>query len=159
MARNNLQGTHTKGPVRSPDTRTPAPTASGQGALNACPKDGQPRQHEHLTVDTAHNGRSLATPQYTLPARKSARCGASAASPRPHNQRLESTGTRGRVPAQKTGSWERESASHKTLLTATRKIPPRAISSYPRCAQHPAGQARRRASTGSPQPDSCAHSE
>ena len=115
-ARKNPQGTHAKGPVPSPHTRTPPPTASGQWTPTACPKDGQPGQDEHLTVETPQIGRPPATPQYALPPPKSALCGASAASPRPRNPRPESTGNGSRVPAEKRRAAGRGRARHTRNL-------------------------------------------
>ena len=55
-ARNVRKGMQAKGSVPGPHTRTPAPTACGQRAPIACPKDGQPGEGERLTLDAAHHG-------------------------------------------------------------------------------------------------------
>ena len=63
------QGTHAKGTVPGPHTRTPASTASGQRTPPTRPKDGQRQEGARLTPDAPHNcarhpsrGRLLATP-------------------------------------------------------------------------------------------------
>ena len=55
-ARDTTQGTRAKGPVPGVHTRTPAPTASAQRTLTACPRDCQLGENERLTLDAPHNG-------------------------------------------------------------------------------------------------------
>ena len=56
MARGPPQGTHAKGTVPGPHTRTPAQTTSGQRTLNSCPGGGRPGDGEPLTPGASHNG-------------------------------------------------------------------------------------------------------
>ena len=74
-----------------PHTHTTAPKACGWRTPTARPVGGQFREGERLTTDAPRNGGRhppgnalLPPPQRATPARKSARCGASAGSPRPH---------------------------------------------------------------------------
>ena len=85
------QGMQAKGTVLGPHTHTPAPTACGWRTPTARPVDGQFREGGRLTTDAPHNagrhppGNALPPPpQRATPARKGARCGAGARSPRPH---------------------------------------------------------------------------
>ena len=85
------QGMQAKGTVLGPHTRTPATTACGWRTPTARPVGGQFGEGEHLTTDAPHNGgkqppgKALPPPpKRATPARKGARCGAGAASPRPH---------------------------------------------------------------------------
>ena len=85
------QGKQAKGTVLGPHTHTPAPTACAWRTPTARPVGGQFRERERLTTDTPHNGgrhppgNALPPPpQRATPARRHARCGAGAGSPRPH---------------------------------------------------------------------------
>ena len=85
------RGIQAKGTVLGPHTHTPAPTACGWRTPTARPVRGQFRQGERLTTDAPHNGGRHPSgnalpppPQRATPARKGARCGAGAGSPRPH---------------------------------------------------------------------------
>ena len=91
--------------AQTPHTRhtpTPAPTARGQRAPAARPEGGQPGEGERLTPDAPHNGGRHPPPGDALPrpprratpARKGARRGASAGSPRPHRPHPGHTGRR-----------------------------------------------------------------
>ena len=93
------QGMQAKGIVLGPHTHTPAPTACGWRTPTARPVGGQFREGEHLTTDAPHNGRRHPPgnalpppPQRATPARKLARCGAGAGSPRPHRPHPGHTG-------------------------------------------------------------------
>ena len=82
-----------------PHARTPAPTARRWRTSTARPEGGQPGEGERLTPDAPHNGERHPPgdalpppPQRATPARKGARCGAGAGSPRPHRPHLGHTG-------------------------------------------------------------------
>ena len=93
------QGMQATGTVLGPHTRTPPPTARGWRTPTGRPEGGQSGEGERLTSDTPHNGGKHA-PGYALPpplqcatpARKGARCGAGAGSPRPHQPHPGHTG-------------------------------------------------------------------
>ena len=96
--------------VLGPHTHTPAPTACGWRTQTARPVGRQFREGERLTTDAPHNGgrdppgNALPPPpQRATPARKGARCGASAGPPRPHRPHPGHTG-RG-MPAARPRGW------------------------------------------------------
>ena len=112
------QGMQAKGTLLGPHSHTPAPTARCWRTPAARPVGGQFREGEHLTTDAPHNGgrhppgKALPPPsQQAKPARKGARCGAGAGSPRPHRSHPGYTGpgTPG-CPTQRTGGRGRDSA-------------------------------------------------
>ena len=86
------QGMQARGTVLGPNIHTPAPTARGWRTPTACPIGGQSGEGQRLTSDAPHTmvegtspGDALPpAPQRATPARKGARCGAGAGSPRPH---------------------------------------------------------------------------
>ena len=86
------QGMQAKGTVLGCHTHTPAPTARGWRTPTACPVGGQSGEGWRLTSDAPHNGGGHPppgdapppAPQRATPARKGARRGAGAGSPRPH---------------------------------------------------------------------------
>ena len=85
------QGMQAKGTVLGPHTRTPAFTARGWLTPTARPLGGQSGEGQRLTSDAPHNGGRYPPgdalpppPQRAMPARKGARCGAGAGSPRLH---------------------------------------------------------------------------
>ena len=93
------QGMQAKGTVLGPHTHTPAPTARGWRTPTARPVGGQSGGGERLSTDAPHNGGghppgdALPPPlQRATPARKGARCGAGAGSPRPHRPHPGHTG-------------------------------------------------------------------
>ena len=93
------QGMQAKRTVLGPHTHTPTPTACGWRTPTARPVGGQLRKGERLTADAPHNGgrhrpgNALPPPpQRATPARKGARYGACAGSPRPHRTHPEHTG-------------------------------------------------------------------
>ena len=84
------QGMQAKGTVFGPHTHTPAPTARGLRTPTARQVGRQSGEGRRLASDAPHNGRRhpprdalLPPPQRATPARKGARCGAGAWSPRP----------------------------------------------------------------------------
>ena len=92
-----------------PHTHTPAPTACGWRTPTARPVGGQSGEGQRLTSDAPHNGgrhlprgRPSATPKRTTPARKGARCGVGAGSPRLHRPHPGHTG-RGTLAARSRG--------------------------------------------------------
>ena len=93
------QGMQAKGKVLGPHTHTTAPPACGWRTPTARQVGGQFREGERLTTDAPHNGGrhppgdALPPPrQRATPARKGARCGAGAGSPRPHRPHPGHTG-------------------------------------------------------------------
>ena len=94
----------------SPHIHTPAPTARGRRTATARPLGGQSGEGQRLTSDAPHNGGRHPPPgdalppppQRATPARKGARCGAGAGSPRPHRPHPGHTGRR-TVPARSRG--------------------------------------------------------
>ena len=85
------QDMQAKGTVMGPHNQTPAPAARGWRTPTARPVGGQLGERERLTSDAPHDGgRHPARdalpppPLRATPARKGARCGAGAGSPRPH---------------------------------------------------------------------------
>ena len=99
-----------KGTVLGSHTHTPAPTARGWRTPTARPVGGQWGEGQRLTSEAPHNrgrhpppGDALPPPpQRATPARKGARCGAGARSPRPHRPHPEHTG-RGTLAARSRG--------------------------------------------------------
>ena len=81
------QGMPAKATVLGPHSRTPAPTARGRRTPTVCLQGGQSGEGERLTSDAPHKGE-----RHPTPARKGARCGASAGSPRPHGPHPEHKG-------------------------------------------------------------------
>ena len=111
------QGMQARGTVLSPHTHTPAPTARGWRTPTARPIGEQSGEGQRLTSDAPHTmveGTSPRDarpppPQRATPARKGARCGAGAGSPRPHQPHPGHTGrgtlaTRSRGRAAKRGT-------------------------------------------------------
>ena len=103
------QGMQAKGTVLGPHTHTPAPTACGWRTPTARRVGGQSGEGQRLTSDALHNGRRHPPgdalpppPQRATPARKGARCGAGAGSPRPHRPHPGHTG-RGTLAARSSG--------------------------------------------------------
>ena len=103
------RGMQAKGTVLGPNTHTPAPTARGRRNRTARPVGGQSGEGQRLTTDAPHNGGRHPPgdvlpppPQRATPARKGARCGASAGSPRPQRPHPEHTG-RGTLAARSRG--------------------------------------------------------
>ena len=92
-----------------PHTHTPAPTAGGWRTPTARPVGGQSGEGERLTSDAPQNGGRHPPgdalpppPQRATPARKGARCGAGAGSPRPQGPHPGHTG-RGTLAARPRG--------------------------------------------------------
>ena len=103
------QGMQAKGTVLGPQTHTPAPTARGWRTPTARPVGGQSGKGQRLTSDDPQNGGRHPpgdalppTPQRATPARKGARCGAGAGSPRPYRPHPGHTG-RGTLAAHSRG--------------------------------------------------------
>ena len=96
------QGMQARGTVLGPHTHTPAPTARGWRTPTARPVGGQSGEGRRLASDAPHNGGRHPPPgdalppppQRATPARKGARCGAGAGSPRPHRPHPGHTGRR-----------------------------------------------------------------
>ena len=104
------QGMQAKGTLLGPHTHTPTPTARGWRTPTARPVGGQSGERQRLTSDAPHNGGRdppcgdtlPPPPQQATPARKGARCGASAGSRRPHRPHPGRTG-RGTLAARSRG--------------------------------------------------------
>ena len=160
------QGMQAKGTVLGPHTRTPAPTAHGWRTPTARPEGGQSGEGERLTSDAPHNGERHPPgdappppPQRATPARKGARCGAGAGSPRPHRPHPGHTGRgtpaarpRGRAAGRGTAPDARR-PSQRWQATPPRDGPP----PLPRHAA-PTGHAGQGDSAGPPHPQTRAHS-
>ena len=94
------QGMQARGTVLGPHTHTTAPTAREWRTPNARPVGGQSGGGQRLTSDAPHTmvegtpprGLPSAKTQRATPARKGARCGAGAGSPRPHRPHPGHTG-------------------------------------------------------------------
>ena len=93
------QGMQAKGTVMGPHTDMPAPAARGWRTPTARPVGGQSGEGERLTSDAPHSGGTPPEdalpppPLRAKPARKGARCGAGASSPRPHRPHPGHTGS------------------------------------------------------------------
>ena len=103
------QGMQAKKTVLGPHTHTPAPTARGWRTLTAHPVGGQSGEGQRLTSDAPPMVEGTPPwdalpplPQRATPARKGARCGAGARSPRPHRPHPGHTG-RGTLAARSRG--------------------------------------------------------
>ena len=94
------QGMQAKGKVLGPHTHTPAPTARGWWTPTARSVGGQSGEGQRLISDAPHNGGRHPppgdtfppSPQRATPARKGARCGASAGSQSRHRPHPGHTG-------------------------------------------------------------------
>ena len=160
------QGMQAKGNVLGPQTHTPAPTERGWRTPTARPVGRQSKEGQRLTSDAPHNGGRHTPgdalpppPQRATPARKGARCGAGAGSPRPHRPHPGHTG-RGTLAACSRGLAAGGRAAHDTRRPSQRwqAIPPG--DSPPPPPQHaaPTGHAGQEDSVGPPHPHTRAHS-
>ena len=162
------RGMQAKGTVLGPHTHTPAPTARGWRTPTARPVGGQSGEEQRLTSDASHNGGRHPPPpgdtlppppQRATPARKGARYGAGAGSPRPHRPHPGHTGrgtlstrSRGRAAGGGTAPYTRR-PPQRWQATPPRDGPPPA----PRHAP-PTGHAGQGDSVGPPHPHTRAHS-
>ena len=160
------QGMQAKGTVLGPHTHTPAPTARGWRTPTALPVGGQSGEGQRLTSDTPHNGGRHPSgnalpppPQQATPARKGARCGAGAGSPRPHRPHPEHTG-RGTPAARSRGRAAGGGSAPDTRRASTRwqATPPGDSRPSPPRHAAPTGRAGQGDSVGPPHPDTRAHS-
>ena len=161
------QGMQAKGTVLGPHTHTPAPTACGWRTPTARQVGAQFGEGERLTTDAPHNGGRQPPgnalpppPQRATPARKGARCGAGAGSPRPNRPYPGHTGRgtpatrpRGRTAGGGTAPDTRR-PSQRWQATPPGDGPP----PPPRHAA-PAGHASQGDSVGPPHPHTRAHSK
>ena len=108
VARDTLESTHPEGPVPGPHTHTSAPTAGGQRAPTARPKDGRPVEDERLAPDTPHEGAGHPSHARTIRAPKHGQ-----RTPAPPKPPFRRTGGRRGVP------------TRDTLLPPLRSAPPR----------------------------------
>ena len=142
------QGMQAKGTVLGPHTHTPAPTARGWRTPTARPVGGQSGEGQRLTSDAPHNGGRHPTgdtlpppPQRATPARKGARFGAGAGSPRPHRPNPGHTG-RGTPAARSRGRAAREGTAPDTRHPSQwwqATPPPGTAPHHPRSRQPPQG--------------------
>ena len=141
------QGIRAKGTVLGPHTHTPAPTARGWRTPTARPVGGQSGQGQRLTSDAPHNGGRHPPgdalpppPQRATPARKGARCGADAGSPRPHRPQPGHTG-RGTLAARSRGRAAGGGTAPDTRRPSQRwqADPPGTAPHHPHCTQPPQG--------------------
>ena len=139
------EGMQTKGTVLGPHTHTPAPTACGWRTPTARPVGGQSGEGQRLTSDplTMVEGnppRDALPPthQRATPARKGARCGAFAGSPRPDRPHLGHTG-RGTSAARSRGRAAGGGTAPDTRRPSQRwhATPPGTASHHPRGTQPP----------------------
>ena len=160
------QGMQAKGTVLGPHTHTPAPTAHGWRTPTARPVGGQSGEGQRLTSEAPHNGGRHPPledalpppPQRATPARKGARCGARAGSPRPHQPHRGHTG-RGTLAARYRGRAARGGTAPDTRRPSQwwRAPPPGTAPPTPRHTA-PTGHAGQRDSVGPPHPHTRARS-
>ena len=161
------QGIQAKGTVLGPHTHTPAPTARGWRTPTARPVGGQSGEGQRLTSGAPHNGRRHPPsgdalpppPQRATPARKGARCGAGAGSPRPHRPHPGHTG-RGTLAARSRGRAARGGTAPYTRRPSQcwQAAPPGDGPPPPPRQAAPTGHAGQGDSGGPPQPQTRAHS-
>ena len=141
------QGMQAKGTVLGPHIHTPAPTARGWRTPTARPVDGQSGEEQGLTSDVPHTmvegtppGDAFPpTPQRAMLARKGARCGAGAGSPRPHRPHPGQTGP-GTLAARSRGRAAGGGTAPDTRRPSERwqaTPPPGTAPHHPRGTQHP----------------------
>ena len=151
----------------SPHTHTPAPTACGWRTPTARPAGGQSGEGRRLASDAPHNGGRHPPPgdplppppQRATPARKGARCGAGAGSPRPHRRHPGHTG-RGTLAARSRGRAAGGGTAPDTRRPSQRwqaNPPGDGPPPLPRHAA-PTGHAGQGDSVGPPHPHTHAHS-
>ena len=149
-----------------PHTHTPAPTAYGWRTPTARPVRRQFMEGERLTTRAPHNGGRRPPgnalprpPQRATPARKGARCGAGARSPRPHRPHPGHTG-RGSPAARPRGRAAGGGTAPETRRPSQRwqASPPGDGPPPPLRHAAPAGHAGQGDSIGPPHPHTRAHS-
>ena len=157
-----------KGTVLGSHTHTPAPTARGWRTPTARPVGGQWGEGQRLTSEAPQNrgrhpppGDALPPPpQRATPARKGARCGAGARSPRPHRPHPEHTG-RGTLAARSRGrAAGGGTAPHTRRPSQWWQATPPPGTAPPPSPRHaaPTGHADQGDSVGPPHPHTRAHS-
>ena len=112
-----------------------------------------------MAQGTPHRDTLPPPPQRATTPRKSARCGAPAGSPRPHQPRPGNTG-RGTLAACPKGRAAGGGTAPDTRRPSQRwkANPPGTAFNQPRGTQPPTGHASQRDSAGPPRPHTCAHS-
>ena len=161
------QGMQAKGTVLGPHTQTPAPTARGLRTPTARPVGGQSGEGWRLTSDAPHNGGRHPPPgdalppppQRATPARKGARSGAGARSPRPHRPHPGHTG-HGTLAARSRGRAARGGTAPDSGRPSQRwqASPPGDGPPPPQRHAAPTGHAGQGDSVGPPHPHTRAHS-
>ena len=149
-----------------PHTHTPAPTARGWPTPTARAVGGQSGEGQRLTSDAPHNGGRHPPgdalpppPQRATPARKGARYGAGAGSPRPHRPHPGHTG-RGTLAAPSRGQAAGGGTAPDTRRPSQRcqDTPPRGGPPPPPRHAAPTGHAGQGDSVGPPYRHARAHS-
>ena len=160
------QGMQAAGTVLGSHTHTPAPTARGWRTPTAGPVGGQSAEGQRLASDAPHNGGSPPPgdalpppPQRATPARKGARCGAGAGSPRPHRPHPGHTG-RGTLAARSRGRAAGGGTAPDTRRPSQRWQATPPGDGPPPTPRHaaPTGHAGQGDSVGPPHPHTRAHS-
>ena len=160
------RGMQAKGTVLGPHNHTPAPTARGWWTPTARPVGGQSPEGQRLTSDAPDNGGRHPPrddlpppPQRATPARKGARCGAGAGSPRPHRRHPGHTG-RGTLAARPRGRAAGGGTSPDTRRPSQRWQANPPGDGPPPAQRHaaPTGHAGQRNSVGPPLPHTRARS-
>ena len=161
------QGMQAKVIVLGPHTHTPAPTARGWRTPAARPVGGQSGEGQRLTADAPHTMVESTPPgdalppflQRATPARKGARCGAGAGSPRLHRPHPGHTG-RGTLAARSRGRAAGGGTAPDTRRPSQRlqATPPEDGPPPPPRHAAPTGHAGQGDSVGPPHPHTCAHS-
>ena len=153
---------HAVGPVLSPHARTDRTrdTRDAEPWLPA-PEDGRPGEGQHLTPGAPRNGGKHPPPgdafppppQRATPARKGARCGAGAGSPRPHRPHPGHTGRGTLAAARSRGRAARGGTAPDTGRPSQRwKAPPPGTPSATPTASNAGPQGRTRCGTGAGSP-------
>ena len=160
------QGMQAKGTVLGPHTHTPAPTARGWRTPTARPVGGQSGEGQRSALrhpsqwwKAPPRGEALPPPpQRATPARRGARCGAGAGSPRPHRPHPGHTG-RGTLAARSRGRAAGGGTAPDTRRPSQRwqATPPGGPPPPPRTAA-PTGHAGQGDSVGPPHQHNRAHS-
>ena len=142
------QGMQATGTLLGSHTHAPAPTTRGWRTPTVRPVGGQSGEGRRLASDAPHNGGRHPPgdalpppPQRATPARKGARCGAGAGSPRPHRPHPGHTG-RGTLAARSRGRAVGGGTAPDTRRPSQRwqaNPPPETAPHHPRGMQPPQG--------------------
>ena len=166
-ARSPHRACRPRGQCPAPKTHTPAPTARESWTPTAHPVGGQSGEGQRLTSDAPHTVVKSTPPRDALPpppqratlARKGARCGAGAGSPRPHRPHPGQTG-RGTPAARSRGRAAGGRTARDTRRPSQRwqATPPGDSPPTPLRHAAPTGHAGQGDSVGPPHPHTRARS-